>query len=211
MVKDAPLLKEERRIITKNEFYMILENIKPKIYVPTVFLAYFCGLKPSEILNLKKEDFDIEKGLIILKDRHIPFPRSFLRYLEHIPINRDIRSLQFAFKKVVKKLGLKCYFRDLRFSFMINSLYEGKTLQYVNYISGTSMFHKNLNMKRFFREVNAEDKLKIFKRDNYSCRKCGSKDNLEADHIIPISKGGLNNIFNLQTLCKECNLKKNNN
>lgn len=48
----------------------------------------------------------------------------------------------------------------------------------------------------------------IFKRDNYKCLCCGSKNNLSIDHIKPINKGGENKISNLQTLCRSCNSKK---
>ncbi|MBE6509534.1 MAG: hypothetical protein E7Z77_09015 [Methanobrevibacter sp.] len=51
----------------------------------------------------------------------------------------------------------------------------------------------------------------VFKRDGYKCRECGAgKDetSLEIDHIVPVAKGGTNNINNLQTLCRECNRMK---
>ena len=51
----------------------------------------------------------------------------------------------------------------------------------------------------------------VFKRDGYRCRECGaSKDetSLEIDHILPVAKGGTNDIGNLQTLCRECNRMK---
>lgn len=51
----------------------------------------------------------------------------------------------------------------------------------------------------------------VFQRDGYRCRECGaSKDEatLEIDHILPVAKGGTNDIDNLQTLCRECNRKK---
>ena len=48
----------------------------------------------------------------------------------------------------------------------------------------------------------------IFKRDNFKCQYCGSKDNLTIDHVVPRSKGGGTNWKNLITACKNCNAKK---
>ena len=52
----------------------------------------------------------------------------------------------------------------------------------------------------------------VFQKDGYRCRECnrGKEDGaiLEIDHIVPVAKGGTNDISNLQTLCKECNRGK---
>ena len=52
----------------------------------------------------------------------------------------------------------------------------------------------------------------VFKRDNYTCCECGAKKEdgatLHIDHIIPVSKGGTDELSNLQTLCADCNLNK---
>lgn len=48
-------------------------------------------------------------------------------------------------------------------------------------------------------------RLFIFSRDGNKCLKCKGADNLTIDHIVPVSKGGVNSLFNLQTLCKSCN------
>lgn len=54
-------------------------------------------------------------------------------------------------------------------------------------------------------------RFKIYERDGYRCRKCGRRtDDLEIDHIFPISKGGKSNYDNLQTLCHRCNSLKSN-
>lgn len=51
----------------------------------------------------------------------------------------------------------------------------------------------------------------IYSRDGYRCCKCGkTTDDLEIDHIYPISKGGKSVPENLQTLCHSCNYKKSN-
>jgi hypothetical protein len=53
-------------------------------------------------------------------------------------------------------------------------------------------------------------RMKVFERDNFTCKYCGSRENLSVDHIIPESKGGLLTMENTQTLCKTCNLRKGN-
>jgi hypothetical protein len=51
-------------------------------------------------------------------------------------------------------------------------------------------------------------KLVVWDRDDGQCVRCGSKQNLHYDHIIPVSKGGGNLEDNVQLLCAACNLEK---
>lgn len=59
----------------------------------------------------------------------------------------------------------------------------------------------------------AEVRIRVMKRDRFTCTYCGTTGadaELEIDHIIPISKGGSNHISNLTTACRKCNQKKGN-
>lgn len=52
-------------------------------------------------------------------------------------------------------------------------------------------------------------KLAVWKRDQGSCQRCGSKSGLHFDHIIPYSKGGSSKQpENIQILCGKHNLAK---
>ena len=51
----------------------------------------------------------------------------------------------------------------------------------------------------------------VFQRDNYRCRECGATNKqtrLHVDHIVPVAKGGTNDLSNLQILCEACNKAK---
>ena len=51
----------------------------------------------------------------------------------------------------------------------------------------------------------------VFKRDAFTCQYCGRKPPevvLQIDHIKPVAKGGTNDIINLITACRDCNLGK---
>lgn len=61
--------------------------------------------------------------------------------------------------------------------------------------------------------MTTELKRKVIQRDNSVCQICGKKclpNEIEIDHIKPISKGGKTYFDNLQVLCVRCNRKKSN-
>lgn len=59
------------------------------------------------------------------------------------------------------------------------------------------------------RVIPAAVKIEVWKRDKGSCIKCGSKENLHFDHVIPYSQGGSSkDAKNIQILCSRHNLEK---
>ena len=53
----------------------------------------------------------------------------------------------------------------------------------------------------------------IARSQRYRCMYCGvrlTSDNLQIDHMDPVSRGGSNDDENLQALCRRCNIRKGN-
>lgn len=54
-------------------------------------------------------------------------------------------------------------------------------------------------------------RFEVFKRDSFTCQYCGRMAPdvlLEIDHIMPVAKGGTNDLLNLVTSCADCNRGK---
>ena len=66
---------------------------------------------------------------------------------------------------------------------------------------------KEIERKRK-RRISSSVKREVWRRDEGKCVKCGSRKNLEYDHIIPFSEGGSNTARNIELLCERCNRSK---
>lgn len=63
--------------------------------------------------------------------------------------------------------------------------------------------------KTYIRERIPESvRVEVWRRDSGKCARCGRRENLEYDHIIPVSKGGSNTARNIELLCEICNRSK---
>ena len=51
-------------------------------------------------------------------------------------------------------------------------------------------------------------RIAVWRRDGGKCARCGSREKLEYDHIVPVSKGGSNTERNIELLCERCNREK---
>jgi 5-methylcytosine-specific restriction endonuclease McrA len=54
-----------------------------------------------------------------------------------------------------------------------------------------------------------KDDIEFIMNMKTSCAYCGGVDDLCIDHIIPLARGGSNDLDNLQILCRVCNSSKN--
>lgn len=90
------------------------------------------------------------------------------------------------------------------------SLYDiKKSFVYGYYFEELCPIKKTQTNKR--EKISKETMNTVWQRDNGKCVECGSREKLEFDHIIPVSKGGSSTYRNLQLLCEGCNRKKHGN
>lgn len=71
---------------------------------------------------------------------------------------------------------------------------------------------ETLERRRISRHIPRVIMLRVVRRDNSTCQICGKHllDNeIEFDHIIPLSKGGSTEEHNIQVTCFDCNRAKN--
>ncbi len=60
------------------------------------------------------------------------------------------------------------------------------------------------------RYVSSETRERVLDRFGRQCAMCHSPDDLEIDHVLPISKGGTSDEANLRALCRPCNRRLHN-
>jgi len=90
--------------------------------------------------------------------------------------------------------GALLYYKD--------SDHWGNVFQYEDEYYIIEVFKHKRN-RRYIPKIIREKILKYGK-----CKHCKSSQELQIDHIMPVSKNGTNDIENLQVLCRPCNLSK---
>ena len=70
---------------------------------------------------------------------------------------------------------------------------------------------ENKKEKKCRSPISPKLRFDVLQRDNYTCKYCGVsgvKAELEVDHIVPVSRGGKDELDNLKTACFDCNRGK---
>jgi hypothetical protein len=122
-----------------------------------------------------------------------------------------INANYYLIEKLIKKFDLD----EINSHFFILSAAKWCYRQYGFGTVNLDSYMEYLSNKMKIRLYNVDVKLwyklryEVFSRDNFTCQYCFSVGGkLECDHVIPISKGGTNNMDNLITSCRKCNRQK---
>lgn len=67
---------------------------------------------------------------------------------------------------------------------------------------------QNLDEKPKRRPIPEDVRVAVWRRDQGTCVRCGSRKRLEYDHIIPVVEGGGDSVRNVELLCESCNRSK---
>jgi len=79
----------------------------------------------------------------------------------------------------------------------------------VNIAQAGSEAHRARKLKAKGNGVSNKEWKDIKEKYGNKCLKCGSKENISMDHVIPLAKGGEHDVKNIQPLCRHCNSVKN--
>jgi len=140
---------------------------KDKIALVSFLLGYGAGMRVSEVVKCKKEDFGSDGMILITNskygvDRRVPIPKGWRKdFFNYLPIKKTIRTIQRKFTKYSKKAGLNPLysFHSLRHGFATRLLESGTPINLVSLALG----HSDISTTGIYIKASPTDLLKYYK------------------------------------------------
>jgi len=168
-------------VLSKDEIKKLLDSITNKKSKLMISLIYACGLRVSELINLKPQDFDFPGKTIHIKqakgkkDRIANIPEFLSKSLQSLSNfqkqnNQEYlftgpkgklssRNLQKIVKKAAKKAGIEkdIHVHTLRHSFATHLLESGTDIRYIQELLG----HSSLSTTQLYTHISQEQLRKV--------------------------------------------------
>ena len=165
--------------LTKEDVKKLIKVVPPtrKRDRLIILLLYGTGLRVSEVCNLKIEDIDFKRGILIVKggkgakDRVVPIPDFLLKEIEDylktredgseylfVEVRREKKdrispkTVWYLLKKYGEKAGIRVTPHMLRHSFATHMLEKGVDIRVIQEILG----HSNLSTTQIYTKVTVE-------------------------------------------------------
>jgi hypothetical protein len=180
-----------------------------------IYKFYMESIKQSEKEPVKIKKY--ERLLHITNETFIPLSSSRLsklynktRLASGLGLQADWKETgeEWVFKRCIYKITRNYTDEQIRLLILEDFDKESRYFERLKTRFESDAQNENL----FSRERIPESvRFEVWRRDGGKCAKCGSRERLEYDHIVPISKGGSNTDRNIELLCEKHNRSKSNN
>lgn len=168
------------KFINESELQMINDKAKSKYYSNIFTMAYYTGMRRSEIINLKWTEVDLNNKIIHItnttnfntknkKDRFVPmhpvvfellsslYPKRISDYAlpksNGFPFSKDVITAQFKISARAAKLDHRIHFHSLRHSFASNLVRKGAPLIVVKELLG----HEDITTTMVYSHTRRDD------------------------------------------------------
>lgn len=161
--------------VSEDDLLKILRASSHKHHKFAYMMAWYSGLRISEVLNVEPRDIDLEKGTVLVrqgknsKDRVTILPKHFREEMfELMPLKNLLkaRALQKAFITAAEKAGIKqkkpsLRFHSLRHGFCTHAIEKGIDITRVQVLAG----HTNISTTNVYTHLNPKIALEDFRRN----------------------------------------------
>lgn len=154
--------------VRPEEFKELISKVPTKDYLARIafLLAYGSGMRVSEVLKCKKEDFRSNNSISIEDskygvDRTVPIPKGWKQdFFKHLPLKTTARTLQRKFRayNTKAKLNDRYTFHSLRHGFATRCVQEGMPINMVQVLMG----HSDISTTGIYTKANPMDALKSY-------------------------------------------------